>query len=281
MTDYEIRAQIQLWLNEDVGNGDHTSLSTIPAVAEGTAQLIAKENGILSGINMAKLIFKQVDSSLGVEINSNDGEKISYGDILLTVSGKARSILVAERLVLNVMQRMSGIATATASYVNLISHTKAKLLDTRKTTPGFRFFEKEAVKTGGGENHRFGLYDMILIKDNHIDFAGGIIQAIHNCEKYIDKNGLDLKLEVEVRSLEDIQKVLNYASVDRILLDNFTIENTRKAVAMINEKCKTESSGGITPESIRGYAECGVDYISVGALTHHIKSLDMSLKANF
>ena len=276
-----LKAHIDLWLKEDIGNGDHTSLSTIPDDATGSAVLIAKEGGILAGLQVANTIFKSVSKSLYVKQHMDDGDEMSPGDQILNVDGTVQSILTAERLVLNVMQRMSGIATATKEYTKLIGHTNAKLLDTRKTTPGFRLLEKEAVSIGGGINHRFGLYDMILIKDNHIDFAGGIEAAINSCLRYLKEKSLDLKIEVEVRSLEDIEKVLKSGHVDRILLDNFSVEMTRQAVKMINKQCETESSGGINKTTIRDYAECGVDYISIGALTHQINSLDLSLKANF
>ncbi|HKK62635.1 MAG TPA: carboxylating nicotinate-nucleotide diphosphorylase [Bacteroidales bacterium] len=276
-----LQAHIDLWLKEDIGSGDHTSLSTIPDDATGSAVLIAKEGGILAGLQVADTIFKSVSKALYVKQHMADGDKMRPGDQILKVDGTVQSILTAERLVLNVMQRMSGIATATKEYTKLIGHTNAKLLDTRKTTPGFRLLEKEAVSIGGGINHRFGLYDMILIKDNHIDFAGGIEAAISSCLRYLEEKSLDLKIEVEVRSLEDIEKVLKSGHVDRILLDNFSVEMTRQAVKMINKQCETESSGGINKTTIRDYAECGVDYISIGALTHQINSLDLSLKANF
>ena len=272
---------VELWLKEDIGNGDHTTLSTIPANATGKAKLHVKEPGILAGAEIAKIIFNAFDPGLRIEMLTSDGASISKGDICFVVEGSVRSILQSERLALNVMQRMSGIATETARYVKELEGTGTKVLDTRKTTPGFRYMEKEAVRIGGGENHRIGLYDMIMIKDKHIDFAGGIGRAIDRNNAYLAEKKLDLKIEVEVRSLADITEVLEKGGVHRIMLDNFSLEMTRKAVQMIDGKAETESSGGITFETLRAYAECGVDYISVGALTHHIRSLDMSLKADF
>lgn len=272
---------IELWFKEDIGEGDHTTLSTIPENSTGRATLLVKENGILAGVEIATMIFKKFDVDLSLEVYMNDGAEISVGDIVLGVEGSVRSILQSERLVLNVMQRMSGIASNTASYVKLLAGTGTRILDTRKTTPGFRYMEKEAVRIGGGINHRIGLYDMILIKDNHIDFSGGITKAIESAVRYLSQNNLNLKIEIEVRSLDDINEVLSSGKTDRIMLDNFTIEETQEAVKLIGGRVETESSGGITISTIRDYAECGVDYISVGALTHHIKSLDLSLKAEF
>lgn len=266
-------------LAEDVGDGDHTSLATIPAGTQGKAKLLVKENGILAGVELAIEIFKKVDPDLKVNILLQDGTEIKPNDIVLQVEGDARSILTAERLVLNCMQRMSGIATKTHQIVALLKGTNAKVLDTRKTTPGMRYLEKWAVKIGGGVNHRFGLYDMILIKDNHVDYSGGIRRAIENTKRYLQETNKQLAIEIEVRNLNEVQQVLDTAGVDRILLDNFNFEDLRKAVSMISGKYITEASGGITIDNIRLYAECGVDYISVGALTHSVKSLDLSLKA--
>jgi nicotinate-nucleotide pyrophosphorylase (carboxylating) len=279
---FQAEELIDLWFREDLGSGDHTSLSTIPNDATGSASLLVKENGIVAGVEIAELIFRKADPELKVTVHIPDGTIIKTGDVVLTAEGNVRSILQSERLVLNVMQRMSGIATETSRYVRALEGTGTKILDTRKTTPGFRHMEKEAVRIGGGVNHRIGLYDMILIKDNHIDFAGGIEKAIQRAVEYLAENKLDLKIEVEVRSLEDIDRVLrSELKVDRILLDNFSVELTRQAVKMINGKVETESSGGIAFSTLRAYAECGVDYISAGALTHQIKSLDLSLKADF
>lgn len=272
---------IDQWFSEDIGEGDHTTLSTIPDDAYGKAVLMAKENGVIAGIDMARRIFERFDNSLRCRIYMEDGAEISFGDVVLTVEGKVRSILQTERLMLNVVQRMSGIATETREYVRLLEGTKTRVLDTRKTTPGFRQLEKWAVRIGGGMNHRVGLYDMVLIKDNHIDFAGGIEQAIDRACDYLEERGLKLDIEVETRSIDDIECVLRKGGISRIMLDNFTPEMTCKAVELINGRYDTESSGGITKETIRSYAECGVDFISVGALTHQIKSLDLSLKADF
>ncbi|WP_442795830.1 carboxylating nicotinate-nucleotide diphosphorylase [Pelobium manganitolerans] len=266
-------------LIEDLGDGDHTSLSTIPATATGKAKLLIKENGVVAGVEVAKAIFDAVDPSLKVEVLINDGAEVNVGDIVLYVSGNSQSVLTAERLVLNTMQRMSGIATTTRRIVNLIKSTGTKVLDTRKTTPNLRFLEKEAVKIGGGVNHRFGLYDMILIKDNHVDYAGGIAQAIGSAKKYIQEKHLNIQIEIEVRNLAELQEVMQSSGVDRILLDNFTFDALREAVTLINGRFVTEASGGITEETILDYAKCGVDYVSMGALTHSVKSLDMSLKA--
>lgn len=266
---------------EDHGEGDHSSLSTIPSTAQGSARLIAKESGIISGTAIAQAVFKYVDSKIVIDIKAKDGQKVCAGDLILTVQGPASSILQAERLALNFMQRMSGIATTTARYADAISEFPAKVLDTRKTTPLMRELEKKAVKDGGGANHRMGLYDMIMIKDNHIDFAGGIAKAIDAVEKYLTEKNLSIPVEIEVRDFEELQQVLNHGKVDRIMLDNFSPEDLVIAIKEIDGKYETEASGGITLETIRNYAASGVDYISVGALTHHIKSLDMSLKADF
>lgn len=265
-------------IHEDIGEGDHTSLACIPENAEKTAILLIKEEGILAGVEIAKKVFHLIDKNLKIDIFIEDGAKIKKGDIAFNIKGRAQSILSAERLALNFMQRMSGIATHTALLVGELEGLHTKLLDTRKTTPNFRIFEKMAVKIGGGENHRFGLYDMIMIKDNHIDYAGGIKEAITTCKSYLATNNLRLKIEVEARSLEEVEAILKYG-VDRIMLDNFDCSELRKAVVLIDKKAETEASGGITKETIRKYGETGVDYISVGALTHQIKSLDMSLKA--
>jgi nicotinate-nucleotide pyrophosphorylase (carboxylating) len=266
-------------LREDIGDGDHSSLACIPENTSGKARLLIKDTGILSGCRVAGEIFRIVDEELKFEPFISDGSEISPGDIVFHVSGKVRSILESERLVLNIMQRMSGIATSTRLYADRVKGFKAKILDTRKTTPGVRFLEKEAVRTGGGQNHRMGLYDMIMLKDNHIDYAGGIENAIRRTVDYLKSNNKDLKVEIEARNLDDVKKILETGGVDRIMLDNFTISDTREAIKLIAGRHETESSGGITLDTIRAYAECGIDYISVGALTHHIKSLDMSLKA--
>jgi len=279
--DQDLDKAIDSWFKEDIGEGDHTTFCTIPDLATGKARLLVKQEGILAGAKVASRIFERFDKDLQLNLNILDGTHINEGDIVFTVEGRVHSILQCERLVLNVLQRMSGIATETNKIVKLIEGTGTEILDTRKTTPGFRLLEKEAVRIGGGTNHRFGLYDMILIKDNHIDFAGGIENAIRNTKAYLKKNKLDLKIELEVRTFDDITTVLKTGGVDRIMLDNFTPEDTVKAIEMIGKKVETESSGGITLENIRNYAECGVDYISVGALTHQIKSLDLSLKADF
>lgn len=266
-------------LTEDVGDGDHTSLATIPDGTIGKAKLLVKDSGILAGVELALEIFKEVDSSLKVDVFLNDGAKVKPKDIAFTVTGDAQSILKAERLVLNCMQRMSGIATKTNEIVDLLKGTNAKVLDTRKTTPGLRYMEKWAVRIGGGVNHRFGLYDMILIKDNHVDYSGGIRQAIGNTHRYLEQNGKKLAIEIEVRNLEELDQVLQTGGVNRILLDNFNFSDLCQAVNIIEGRYITEASGGITVDNIRRYAECGVDYISVGALTHSVKSLDLSLKA--
>jgi nicotinate-nucleotide pyrophosphorylase (carboxylating) len=270
---------IDLWLTEDIGEGDHTTLSTILPGTMGKARLMVKQEGIIAGIRIAERIFNKFDTSLETEVFINDGTPVSPGDIAFEVRGPVSSILQTERLVLNVMQRMSGVATQTHCYVSKLKDLKTVVLDTRKTTSGSRLLEKEGVKLGGGQNHRFGLYDMILIKDNHIDFAGGIENALKRTHKYLIENKKDLKIEIEARNLDDIKEILRIGGVNRILLDNFTPEKTCEAVKLIGDTCETESSGGITLENIREYAECGVDYISVGALTHQIKSLDLSLKA--
>jgi len=279
MSDNQLRSFIINALAEDTGDGDHSSLASIPDTATGRARLIVKESGIIAGLRVAREVFSIADPSLQVEILLHDGDRVQYGDIALTVSGKAHSILRAERLVLNFMQRMSAIATATALYTEKVSDTNAKITDTRKTTPGMRALEKEAVRTGGGVNHRMGLYDMIMLKDNHIDYAGGIAAAIRRTQEYLSANRLNLKIEVEARNIREVAEILETGGVDRIMLDNFNIPETREAVALIAGRTETESSGGITLENVRDYALCGVDYISIGALTHHIKSLDMSLKA--
>jgi nicotinate-nucleotide pyrophosphorylase (carboxylating) len=266
-------------LHEDVGDGDHTSLATIGAGTKGIAKLLVKEAGILAGVELAVEIFRIVDASLKINIFFSDGSKIVPGDIVLEVEGDARSILKSERLVLNCMQRMSGIATKTHEIAEILTGTKTKVLDTRKTTPGLRYIEKWAVRIGGGVNHRFALYDLILIKDNHVDYAGGIKNAIEKANSYLRSANKDLEIEIEVRNLDELEQVLQTGSVNRIMLDNFNLADLRTAVNIINGKFVTEASGGITAENIRAYAECGVDYISVGALTHSVKSLDLSLKA--
>lgn len=266
-------------LSEDVGDGDHTSLSTIEAGTQGKAKLLVKDTGILAGVELALEIFKVVDPALKVNVFLNDGAEVKPKDIALEVEGDAQAILKAERLVLNCMQRMSGIATVTRHIVDILAGTNTKVLDTRKTTPGMRYLEKWAVRIGGGVNHRFGLYDMILIKDNHVDYSGGIRQAIENANKYLQDTGKKLAIEIEVRNLEELEQVLQTGHVNRILIDNFSFDNLRQAVAMIQGRYITEASGGITIDNIRDYADCGVDYVSVGALTHSIKSLDLSLKA--
>lgn len=277
--DFNLDEFIANALAEDAGDGDHTSRACIPFSAQGKARLLVKENGVLAGVEVALAIFRKVDKSLRVQVLMEDGTKIRKGDIAMIVEGRAQSILLAERLVLNCMQRMSGIATATARMMKLCKGTKAQVIDTRKTTPHFRALEKWAVKIGGGGNHRFGLYDMILIKDNHIDYAGGIKQAIEAANKYLRRKKKDLKIEIETRNLDEVRQVLETGSVQRIMLDNFSIPDMKKAVKLINGKYETEASGGITEKTIRKYAECGVDYISVGALTHTVNSLDLSLKA--
>ena len=270
---------IDLSFAEDIGDGDHTTLCCIPADAMGKSHLLIKEEGILAGVEMAKKVFHRFDPDTQVEVLMGDGSHVKPGDIAMIVSGKIRSLLQTERLMLNIMQRMSGIATTTARYVERLKGTQTHVLDTRKTTPGMRILEKQAVKIGGGMNHRIGLFDMILLKDNHVDFAGGIANAIDRCHKYMDEKGLKLKIEIEVRNFGELDQVIRHGGVDRIMLDNFTVSDTRKAVDIINHRYETESSGGITLETIRDYALAGVDYVSVGALTHSVKSLDMSFKA--
>lgn len=270
---------IDLAFAEDIGDGDHTTLCCIPEEAMGKSHLLIKEDGILAGVEVAKKVFSRFDSSLKVEVLINDGAKVKKGDIAMVVTGKIRSLLQTERLMLNIMQRMSGIATMTNRYVELLKGTKTHVLDTRKTTPGMRMLEKQAVKIGGGVNHRIGLFDMILLKDNHVDFAGGIKNAIERCHDYLKAKSLDLKIEIEVRNFDELQQVLDCGGVNRIMLDNFSVDDTKKAVELIEGRYETESSGGITFETIRSYAECGVDYVSVGALTHSVKGLDMSFKA--
>jgi nicotinate-nucleotide pyrophosphorylase (carboxylating) len=266
-------------LAEDVGDGDHTSLSTIPANQTGKARLLVKQPGILAGVDIAKIVFATFDPRLNVTVFIHDGSPVRPGDVAFEVEGPDVSIVQTERLVLNFMQRMSGIATQTAEYVALVKGLKTKILDTRKTTPGMRVFEKMAVRIGGGDNHRMGLYDMVLIKDNHIDYAGGVQQAILNAQNYLKAKNKDLKIEVEARTFDEINQIMAIGGVHRIMIDNFNIDDTRKAVELINGRYETEASGGITKETLRSYAECGVDFISVGALTHQIKSLDLSLKA--
>lgn len=270
---------IDLSFSEDIGDGDHTTLCCIPEDAMGNSKLLIKEEGILAGIRVAKQIFHRFDPTMEIEVFIEDGTHVKPGDVAMVVTGKVQSLLQTERLMLNVMQRMSGIATMTDKYVQRLKGTKTSILDTRKTTPGMRMLEKEAVKIGGGVNHRIGLFDMILLKDNHVDFCGGISNALDRCAKYQKEKGLNLKVEIEVRSFKEIEEVMAHGGADRIMLDNFNIENTRKAVELINGKFEVESSGGITYDTIRDYAECGVDFISVGALTHSVKGLDMSFKA--
>ena len=275
----ELELIISNAIREDVGIGDHTSLSCIPKTSLGKAQLLVKEKGIIAGVSFAKKVFNYVDSNLKVETHINDGDNVVVGDVVFHVSGSSQSILMAERLVLNAMQRMSAIATKTAYFVDLVKGTKTKILDTRKTTPGIRALEKWAVKIGGGVNHRFALYDMIMIKDNHIDFAGGISQAISKTKNYLAEKNIDIKIIVEARSIDEIKEILFNEGVYRILIDNFNFEDTKKAVQLIGGSCLTESSGGITEKTIKKYAACGVDFISSGALTHSVCNLDLSLKA--
>ncbi len=275
----EIEIIIKNAIREDVGDGDHSSLACIPASATGKAILLVKDHGILAGVEFAQKVFNYIDPALKTQVILKDGLAIKPGDIVFTVEGSSQSILKTERLVLNAMQRMSAIATKTAEFVSKLEGTKTKILDTRKTTPGIRALEKWAVKIGGGENHRFALYDMIMLKDNHIDFAGGIRKAIDKTKNYLQENNLDLKIIVEARNMEEIKEILRLDGIYRILIDNFNFEDTRKAVELINGKCLTESSGGITLETARSYAECGVDFISSGALTHSVHNLDLSLKA--
>lgn len=270
---------IELAIKEDIGDGDHTSLCCIPAEEQGRMRLLCKQEGVLAGVEIAEIVLKRLDPEMKFEQLLADGTQVKPGDVAFYVSGRLRSLLQAERILLNIMQRMSGVATQTAFYVKHLEGLHTKVLDTRKTTPGMRVLDKMAVKIGGGENHRIGLFDMILLKDNHIDFAGGIRQAVEGAKKYLAERGKNIPIECEVRSLEDIDEVFAAGGVDRIMFDNFTPEMTRKAVEKVAGRCETESSGGITLETMRAYAECGVDFISVGALTHQIRSLDMSLKA--
>jgi len=270
---------IEKALAEDIGDGDHTSISTIPKEAMGKAKLLIKEDGILAGIKIAEKVFNKVDKNIVFNVLLKDGEKVKYGDIAFVVEGSSISLLSGERLALNFMQRMSGIATATGKIVEKLHGLKTKVIDTRKTTPNLRILEKESVVIGGGENHRMGLYDMIMIKDNHVDFAGGISKAIKSAKRYLIENKKDLKIEIEVRNFKELNEVLEIGKIDRIMLDNFSVKDMKKAIQIINGKYETEASGGITIDTIREYAETGVDFISVGALTHQVKSLDMSLKA--
>ena len=275
----EIDLIIENAIREDVGDGDHSSLACIPKSANGKAKLLVKDQGLIAGVKFAEKVFHHVDPELYIDLKIRDGQRISKGDIAFYVEGSSQSILKAERLVLNAMQRMSAIATKTATFVKKLEGTGTKILDTRKTTPGIRALEKWAVKIGGGENHRFALYDMVMLKDNHIDFAGGITRAIDKTKEYLSNKDLDLKIIVEARNMNEIREILKSDGIYRILIDNFNYEDTRKAVDLINGKCLTESSGGITLETARSYAECGVDYISSGALTHSVYNLDLSLKA--
>lgn len=270
---------IELAIKEDIGDGDHTSLATIPADARGRMKLLVKQEGIIAGIEVAVAVFRRLDESIEIDLKVADGDHVKVGDVAFYVEGRIQTLLQAERIVLNIMQRMSGVATQTAVYAKALEGTQCKVLDTRKTTPGMRVLDKMAVKIGGGENHRIGLFDMVLLKDNHIDFAGGIVPAIKSVKEYLKEKGKNIPIECEVRSLEDIDLVFEAGGVDRIMFDNFTPKMTRKAVEKVAGRCSTESSGGITLETTREYAEAGVDYISVGALTHQIKSLDLSLKA--
>ena len=270
---------IKMALREDIGDGDHSTLACIPPTAQGTAKMVAKQDGILCGAEVGERVFKIVDNNLKVNLLKHDGDAIVKGDIVMTVEGPSGSILTAERTALNFMQRLSGIATETHRMVDMLKGLNTQLLDTRKTTPNMRLLEKYAVKCGGGTNHRIGLFDMILLKDNHIDFAGGIVNAIDRCHKYLEEKNLDLKIEIEVRDFDELQQVLDHGGVDRVMLDNFTPADTKKAVALINHRFEVESSGGITYDTIRDYAEQGVDFISVGALTHSVKGLDLSFKA--
>lgn len=270
---------IDLAFAEDIGDGDHTTLCCIPENAMGKSHILIKEDGILAGVELAKRVFAKFDPTMQVEVLINDGTPVKKGDIAMVVTAKVRSLLQTERLMLNIMQRMSGIATMTNKYVERLKGTKTHVLDTRKTTPGLRMLEKQAVKIGGGMNHRIGLFDMILLKDNHIDFCGGITNAITRCHEYLKEKGLDLKIEIEVRNFDELAEAMNCGGINRIMLDNFSVADTKKAVDIVGGKFETESSGGITFDTIRDYAECGVDFISVGALTHSVKGLDMSFKA--
>ena len=270
---------IELAIKEDIGDGDHTSLCCIPAEERGRMRLLCKQDGIIAGIEVAQMVLNRLDPEMEFEQLLEDGTRVKVGDVAFYVSGRLQSLLQAERILLNIMQRMSGVATQTAVYADRLQGLKTKVLDTRKTTPGMRVLDKMAVKIGGGENHRIGLFDMILLKDNHIDFAGGVTQALTKCREYLARTGRNLKIEIEVRTLENIDEVFAAGGADRIMLDNFSLEMTREAVKSIAGRCEIESSGGITLDTLRDYAECGVDFVSVGALTHQIKSLDMSLKA--
>ncbi len=270
---------IDLSFAEDIGDGDHTTLCCIPEDAMGKSKLLIKEDGILAGVEIAKEVFHRFDPTMQVEVLMGDGTKVKRGDVAMIVTGKVRSLLQTERLMLNIMQRMSGIATMTAKYVERLEGTHTRVLDTRKTTPGMRMLEKQAVKIGGGCNHRIGLFDMILLKDNHVDFADGIANAINRCHEYLKQKGLDLKIEIEVRNFDELKQAMDCGGIDRIMLDNFSVADTKKAVEIVGGKYETESSGGITFDTLRDYAECGVDFISVGALTHSVKGLDMSFKA--
>ena len=270
---------IDLAFAEDIGDGDHTTLCCIPETAMGKSHLLIKEEGILAGVEVAKKVFNRFDPTMQVEVLIGDGAHVKVGDVAMVVTGKTRSLLQTERLMLNIMQRMSGIATMTNRYVERLKGTNTRILDTRKTTPGLRMLEKQAVKIGGGVNHRIGLFDMILLKDNHVDFAGGITNAIDRCHAYLQEKGLDLKIEIEIRNFDELNQVLTHGGVNRIMLDNFSVSDTKKAVDIIAGRYETESSGGITYDTIRDYAEQGVDFISVGALTHSVKGLDMSFKA--
>ena len=270
---------LELAFAEDIGDGDHTTLCCIPADAMGKSHLLVKEEGILAGVEMARKVFNKFDPTMKMDVMIHDGAHVKPGDIAFVVTGKVRSLLQTERIMLNIMQRMSGIATMTHKYVERVAGTGCHILDTRKTTPGMRILEKQAVKIGGGMNHRIGLFDMIMLKDNHIDFAGGIANAINRCHEYLKEKNLDLKIEIEVRDFDELQQVLDQGGVDRIMLDNFTPADTKKAVGIINHRYEVESSGGITYDTIRDYAEQGVDFISVGALTHSVKGLDLSFKA--
>lgn len=270
---------IDLAFAEDIGDGDHTTLCCIPEDAMGKSHLLIKEDGILAGVEVAKRVFAKFDPTMQVEVLINDGTPVKKGDIAMVVTAKVRSLLQTERLMLNIMQRMSGIATMTNKYVERLKGTKTHVLDTRKTTPGLRMLEKQAVKIGGGMNHRIGLFDMILLKDNHVDFCGGITNAITRCHEYLKEKDLDLKIEIEVRNFDELAEAMNCGGINRIMLDNFSVADTKKAVDIVGGKFETESSGGITFDTIRDYAECGVDFISVGALTHSVKGLDMSFKA--
>jgi nicotinate-nucleotide pyrophosphorylase (carboxylating) len=275
----ELKIVIANSIREDIGTGDYSSLACIPESAMGKAKLLVKEDGIIAGVALAKMIFEYVDPKMQIEIFIEDGSEVKKGDVVFHISGSSQSILKSERVVLNTMQRMSAIATKTYSFTQLLQGTHTKILDTRKTTPGFRVAEKWAVKIGGGENHRFALYDMIMLKDNHIDFAGGITLAIAKTQAYLKENNLDLKIIVEARDLSEIKEILKSDGIHRILIDNFNYEDTKTAVALIGNKCQTESSGNINEDTMRNYAECGVDYISSGALTHSIYNMDLSLKA--